>query len=121
MTGPDQSELGDDAGDVSREHLLQSKVDEAATIISDLMDMLKDHPNYHGSGPIDEGFQFLQQYEYDSAPRIEALTESELIELSTTLPSAITTLGRLAFGAYMRRRGEVINRAIEERRAGDES
>jgi len=35
----------------------------AAKIISDLMDMLKDHPDYHGSGPIDEGYQFLRDIE----------------------------------------------------------
>jgi len=37
--------------------------DRAARIISDLMDMLAEHPEYHGSGPIDEGFKFLLERE----------------------------------------------------------
>jgi len=54
-----------------------------------------------------------------SQDEVSELTETELIELSTSLPSAVSPLGHLAMDEYMRRRGEVIDQAIADRR--DES
>lgn len=92
------------------------------------MELFMDHPDYHGSGPIDDAYVFLSDREKQGheAPLplnryVHMMTEGELIELSTTLPSAVSPLGKLAFDEYMKRRGKVINRAIEQRRAHDES
>ncbi|WIE74515.1 hypothetical protein [Curtobacterium sp. MCSS17_007] len=52
-------------------------------------------------------------------PDVTSMTEAELIELGTTLPSAVTALGERAMDEYFKRRGEVINRAMEERRNGE--
>ena len=48
-------------------------------------------------------------------PDVHKMTEPELIELSTSLSSAIEPLGELAMDEYMKRRGEVIDRAIASR------
>jgi hypothetical protein len=48
-------------------------------------------------------------------PDVTKMPESELIELSTSLPSAIEPLGIAAMDEYMKRRGEVINSAIANR------
>lgn len=47
---------------------------------------------------------------------VTQLSEPELIEIATTLPSAIEPLGELALAEYLKRRGKVINRALEEAR-----
>lgn len=48
-------------------------------------------------------------------PDVKKMSESELIELGTTLPSAITALGQRAMDEYFLRRGEAINKAMEDR------
>jgi hypothetical protein len=56
----------------------------------------------------------------EKEPDVEKMTEAELIELGTSLPSAVTALGERAMDEYFKRRGEVLDRAMEERRTGDE-
>jgi hypothetical protein len=50
---------------------------------------------------------------------VRFLPESELIEITANIETALTPLGEAAFDEYMKRRGEVINNAIASRQRGD--
>lgn len=64
-----------------QERQYEAELAKAAQIISDLMDMLKDHPSYHGSGTIDDAFVFLSQREQEGKPLPDPNSlESQIIE-----------------------------------------
>ncbi|TFB85834.1 hypothetical protein E3O44_12595 [Cryobacterium algoricola] len=58
--------------------------------------------------------EHLPTPEENGQPDVSKMAESELIDIIADISTALTPLGSDAFDEYMRRRGEVLNRAIAE-------
>ena len=101
----------------SPEKVPASELDQAIAIIQEFMATVGD-PDYDTDQLVTKTLAFLEERKQEKV-NVADLTEPELIELSTNLPSAVTRLGRQAMDEYMRRRGEVINNAIEAQKRGD--